>query len=112
MELEELQRLFCAKISLEYVCFKEQMLSKEKGEIYENSYMIDTIINIYEIVLEMSQELEEMVLKQLILFPQLLTFLYQRWMKKEDSYTQELTECMKKELSLVQLFNVEEVKGK
>ena len=99
MGKEELQRLFCAKLSLEYICFREEMVAKDKEEIYENSYYIDTIINIYECLLEMSQELEETVLNHLILFPQLLIFLYHRWMKQEDSYAEELAACMRREIT-------------
>lgn len=98
MKIEELRRLFCAKISLEYVCFKEEMLVQDKEEIFNSSYKIDTIINIYECLLEMSQDLEETVLNQLILFPQFLTFLFHRWMKKEDLYADELTECIRQEI--------------
>ena len=35
MKLEELRRLFCAKIALEYESIHEEMLSKEKEEIYK-----------------------------------------------------------------------------
>ena len=78
MKLEELRRLFCAKITLEYESIHEEMLSKEKEEIYDNAFYIDAVISIYECLLEMSQEMEQEGLKCLILFPNLLTFLYFR----------------------------------
>ena len=40
MNLEELRRLFCAKITLEYESIHEEMLSKEKEEIYDNAFYI------------------------------------------------------------------------
>ena len=98
MKLEELRRLFCAKIALEYESIHEEMLSKEKEEIYDNAFYIDAVISIYECLLEMSQEMEQEGLKCLILFPNLLTFLYFRWMKKEDSYVEELEDCVKEEI--------------
>ena len=55
MNLEELRRLFCAKITLEYESIHEEMLSKEKEEIYDNAFYIDAVISIYECLLEMSQ---------------------------------------------------------
>lgn len=59
MKLEELRRLFCAKIALEYESIHEEMLSKEKEEIYDNAFYIDAVISIYECLLEMSQEMEQ-----------------------------------------------------
>lgn len=102
MKQDELRRLFCAKISLEYHGIKEELLAKEKEEIYDQAYYIDAIINIYECLLEMSQELDREGLKYLILFPNLLAYLYLRWMKKEDSYLDELESCMRDEIVKVE----------
>ena len=63
MNLEDLRRLFCAKITLEYESIHEEMLSKEKEEIYDNAFYIDAVISIYECLLEMSQEMEQEGLK-------------------------------------------------
>lgn len=52
MKLEELRRLFCAKIALEYESIHEEMLSKEKEEIYDNAFYIDAVISIYECLLD------------------------------------------------------------
>lgn len=111
MNLEELRRLFCAKITLEYESIHEEMLSKEKEEIYDNAFYIDAVISIYECLLEMSQEMEQEGLKCLILFPNLLTFLYFRWMKKEDSYAEELEDCVKEEIIKMKAAG-ENVKGR
>ncbi|MCF2554384.1 DUF3848 domain-containing protein [Faecalicatena contorta] len=99
MGREKLQGLFCARLSLEYACFREKILQKSPEEIFQSAYEIDSIINIYEYLLEVSQELEEKVLEYWMLFPDILTFLYQRWLKQEDSYIEELSLCMRKELT-------------
>ena len=85
MERKELQELFCAKIGMEYARFHCEMLAKTAEEIYQNAYRIDCIINLYEDLLELSQELEQGTLEQLILFPDILEYLYQLWMNEEDS---------------------------
>ena len=96
MERKELQELFCAKIGMEYARFHCEMLAKTAEEIYQNAYRIDCIINLYEDLLELSQELEQGTLEQLILFPDILEYLYQLWMNEEDSYGEELQECIRK----------------
>ena len=51
---------------------------------------IDTMLNLYELLMEMSQKMEAEVLKTLLVFPNLLVFLYDRWIKAEDSHIEEL----------------------
>ena len=96
MERKELQELFCAKIGMEYARFHCEMLAKTAEEIYQNAYRIDCIINLYENLLELSQELEQGTLEQLVLFPDILEYLYQLWMNEEDSYGEELQKCIRK----------------
>ena len=54
---------------------------------------------IYENLLEMSQKLSENVLVSLITFPELLDYLYERWLKVEDSSDEELNYYLKDEIS-------------
>ena len=79
MEKEELQELFCIKIGLEKERFKRRMLKQEPEEIFAGAYQIDTMISIYELLLEMSHEIGEDTLKKLIVFPNLMAFLFRRW---------------------------------
>ncbi len=94
MEQEELRKLFCAKISLEIKHFKEDIVQNDREKVYANAYRIDCMINIYELLFDMSQKIEEKTLKILLVFPGLLAFLYDRWMKTEDFQTEELWNCM------------------
>lgn len=95
MEDEELRELFCAKISLEIRRFKENILQKDNESVYGNAFRIDGMINIYELLLEMSRKIEDKTLRKLLVFPGLLAFLYGKWLKTEDSHTEELEACLK-----------------
>ena len=93
---EELRELFCSKIGLENARFKERMLKQSAEVLFERAYQIDTMINLYELLMEMSQKMELEVLKTLLVFPNLLAFLYDRWLKEEDSHMEELQRSLEK----------------
>ena len=101
---EELRELFCLKIGLENAQFKKRMLKQSAEVLFERSYQIDTMLNLYELLMEMSQKMELEVLKTLLVFPDLLAFLYERWIKEEDSHMEELQCSIEK--------NVEELQEK
>lgn len=90
MEEEELRELFCAKINLEIKRFKQNIVQNDSERVYVKAYQIDSMINIYELLLEMSQKIGKKTLKILLVFPSLLAFLYSRWLHTEDSHTEEL----------------------
>lgn len=87
---KELRELFCVKIGLENTCFKKKMLKQSAEVLFERAYQIDTMINLYELLMEMSQKMEPEALKTLLVFPNLLAFLYDRWIKEADSHMEEL----------------------
>lgn len=99
MEKKELQELFCTKIALENQRFKQKMLKKPKEVLLEQAYQIDTMINLYELLLEESRKMKGEVLKSLLVFPNLLAFLYAGWLKKEDSHMEELEEAVRESVS-------------
>ncbi len=47
MNKEELQEVFCAKISIEYGKFRQQIVAQDSEEVYGKAYQIDCVINIY-----------------------------------------------------------------
>ena len=98
MKKEELQELFCAKISMEMEQFKHRMLKQKPQNIYDKCYQIDSMINIYEQLMEMSLKMEEEALAWILVFPNLLAFLYSRWLKTEDSHYEELNACIWKSI--------------
>lgn len=101
---KELRELFCVKIGLENTCFKKKMLKQSAEVLFERAYQIDTMINLYELLMEMSQKMEPEALKTLLVFPNLLAFLYDRWIKEADSHMEELQGSLEK--------NVEELQEK
>ena len=101
---KELRELFCVKIGLENALFKKRMLKQGVEVLFERAYQIDTMLNLYELLIEMSQKMELEVLKTLLVFPNLLAFLYDRWLKEEDSHMEELQCSLEK--------NVEELQEK
>ncbi len=99
---EELRELFCIKIGLENSWFKKRMLKQSAEVLFERAYQIDTMLNLYELLMDMSQKMELEVLKTLLVFPNLLAFLYDRWLKEEDSHIEELQCSLEKNVGELQ----------
>lgn len=98
MTLEEMREVFGIKIYLEYEVFKLSMLQKGVSELYQEAYKIDTYINLYELLLEISQRLDVSEIKSILLCPNLLAFLYDLWLKYEDSHVSDLEEFLRIEI--------------
>lgn len=98
----QLEKTFCWKISGELKLFKYRILKLKKEEIYQTAYQIDRMICIYELLLDMSSRMPEKALKAVIAFPDILAFLYGRWLKYEDSHMEELQYCINEELTKLQ----------
>lgn len=92
---EILQQLLCVKLDIEMEVFKRNILQLDKEKIFEKAYEIDSMINLYELLSDRSQEVEEEALKKMLLFPNLLTFFYERWLKMEDGIMDDYRECIK-----------------
>ncbi|MFI3172210.1 MAG: hypothetical protein R3Y58_07590 [Eubacteriales bacterium] len=102
MAIENLRVLFGCKIYGEYAEIKSRVLGMTKEEIYKNSYYIDSMISLYEMLLDMSQQMEEGQLISLLIRPHLLTFLYDRWLKVEDSTWEEMKICTQESIALLE----------
>lgn len=105
MSREDLEVLFCFKIGKELEQFKDKIAKMDLDEIMARAYQVDTIITIYELLLEMSRQLGKEILETIILYPNLLAFLYEKWMKEEDSHMQELQESLCKSLGEIQNYH-------
>lgn len=95
----ELQSILCLKVNVEYQRFKKEQLKLSVEQVYGNAYRIQSYMCIYESMLEISQNLPEDVLVSLITFPELLAYLFERWLKVEDSSDEELNEYLQYEIS-------------
>lgn len=99
LERKELEQIFCWKAGAELRAFQYSILQKEKEEIYGAAYQIDTMINLYELLVEMSGTIEDETLSAVITVPGLLDFLYHRWLGYEDSHMEELQGYIDNELA-------------
>ena len=96
---KQLEKTFCRKLGRELDQFKQQMMEKDKEEIYCSAYQIDSVICIYEALIELSGRIAEETLEAVTVFPGLLGFLYDRWMNYEDSHMEDIAYCLNGELS-------------
>ena len=63
MSREDLEVLFCFKIGKELEQFKDKIAKMDLDEIMARAYQVDTIITIYELLLEMSRQLGKEILR-------------------------------------------------
>lgn len=102
MDREIWERLYCRKLSRELEAYKASILEMDKEEIYGAAYEIDSVISIYEFLIETAEDRAEDFLESVIVFPDLLLFLYHKWLDYKDSHTEELERCMNRELIKIQ----------
>lgn len=99
MERKELEESIGKKISKELQDFKCDTLKKGKEEIFSLAFKIDSVVNIYEFILENMKWIAEDGLQCLLRCPNLLLFLYEKWVKYEDNYEEDLTYCINREMT-------------
>lgn len=95
---EEWERIFCWKIHAELKGFRYGILQQEKEEIYAAAYQIDSMIRIFELLVERSQYMDTEILKMSISIPNVLAFLYDRWLYDIHFKTDGLEKFLKEEL--------------
>lgn len=95
---EELQKLFCEKISIEMRRYKQKIEKLPPEEIFGSAYQIEMMVNIYELLMEMAGTMNSGMLKRLIVTPSLLNHMYSMWLKKEDSLLYELEMCLQEQM--------------
>ena len=98
LEHQELEQIFCLKISAELSAFQYDMLQKEREEIYQAAYQIDSMINLYELLIELCRTMKEEVLIIAVMVPELLHFLYDRWLEYKDAHMEDMQDCIVQEL--------------
>ena len=102
MKETKLQEEFCAKIGSEIKEFEQRMIKKSPEEVYYRAYQIDGMNNIYECLVEISRKMEVSVLRELLVFPNLLAFLYRRWKKTQNGQMEKLKNYLENEISEMQ----------
>ena len=91
---EELQKMFCEKISIEMRRYKQRIERLTPDEIFGSAYQIELTVSIYELLMEMAGRMNSGTLKKLIVIPNLLGYMYGMWLKQEDSLLYELETCL------------------
>lgn len=90
MKREKLIELFNWKISSELKMIKYRMLQKTKEELYASAYEVDCTICIFELLKEMSLQMDIELLNACLQIPSLINFLYLEWLKIDDNRNAEL----------------------
>ena len=102
MSGKEGKRLLAKRLYLELRMYKYATLRKSKEEIYESSYQTEMMAVIYEILLESIEYITENTAFHLLWWNHgILEFLYEEWLKKEDSSFEELKVHVGTELGLI-----------
>ena len=102
MEEKELREIFLERLHIELYLFKDCMLRKTKKEIYEASYKIEVFVNVYEILLEDTENLDSGTLRGILHWRYgILESLYQEWLGRDDNSFDELKAYMGSELGVM-----------
>lgn len=111
MDKEELLEAFRERLHMELLLFKDSMLRKEKAEIYEGAYKIETYANLYEILVEKAEYIPAGFLREMAYQPSgIIEAFYREWLKKEDNSFMELKEYVENELEVLILEKTDEGK--
>lgn len=98
MDREKLETLLQTKLKAELDSFREQTLRKNREEIYNSAYEIESVTQIYQVLCVNVKNAGAESLEALLVFPELLLFLYGRWLKYEDSQMEDMNYCLNREL--------------
>ena len=102
MEEKEMRELLQQRLHLELMCFKDSMLQQGKEDIFKASYRIEIYVNLYEILLAYTENLQSGMIRELLgLSFGILDHLYQEWLDREDSFYAELREYACYELETI-----------
>ena len=86
MREEVLRKMFCKKISDELELFHLRKLRMRSEEIYRSSYEIESKINIYEALMELSEKMDVNSLSCMLDIPDVLEYFYKKWVRAEDTF--------------------------
>ena len=87
---------------MELMLFKDSVLRKEKEDIFRDSYRTEIFVNLYEILLVHTENLQSGVIRELLQFHEgILESLYLRWQYMEDNFYEELRDYACSELEAI-----------
>ncbi len=102
MSEKKLRELLLERLHIELNLFKDSMLQKTKGDIYEASFKIEVFVNIYEILMEDVKELGKDEVRTFLCWRYgILESLYQEWLGRKDSFYEELRAYVDDEMRVI-----------
>ena len=102
MEEKELKELLLERLHIELHLFRDSMLQKTKKEIYEASYKIEVFVNVYEILLEDTENLDSGTIRGNLHWKYgILESLYEEWLGRDDNSFDELKAYVGSELGVM-----------
>ena len=101
MDDKHLRETLLERLHVEIQLFKDSMLCRDKEDIYAECYKIELYINIYEILVEETDRMPELLLRKLLYQNfGILDAFYQEWLGRDDSSYAELREYVEDELEV------------
>lgn len=91
---------FLKKLHNEQQLFRRSMIQMGKEEIYGEAYRIEITAVLYDILIEKAELFSENILEKLAGRENVLQFLYNTWLKKEDNLYEELCSHVEYETGL------------
>ncbi len=82
------------RITIEYESFKEVILTLDREEIYERSYVTESYKHIFELLIEHLEYFTFEELEELNKYPHIISSLHGGWMSTSDSHSNELLESI------------------
>ena len=102
MDENELRDLLSKRLYIELQFFKDSMLQKEKGDIFQSSYEVEIYVNLYKIFMMYIDNLDIDTMRRLLnLKTGIMEQLYQEWLSREDGFFDELREYACDELKVI-----------
>ena len=98
INMEGIREIFRIRLCREFLQFKESILAKDKGELFDSCSLIGVYRDIYEITLALAASLPEGQLEVLYGKSDILGWLYGGWIKEEDSYFQEMQQYVENKI--------------
>jgi len=99
MNKNAIKEKFIRKIYKELQDYKNSVLAQDDSIIYRESYQIETVSTLYEVLLQKADFISDTILLKLVEQSSgILEIMYQDWLKEEDSSYQELVEYVDRKL--------------
>lgn len=94
MKAKDIKKAFFEKIAYELNLFRRKMLEQGVEKVYDNAFEIDSMVSIYELLVDKGESLGVVTIMKLLVIPDLLNYIFKKWINTEDTTMEELEACM------------------